>query len=230
MPVGPDLMGQDPRRDGQAIDGRTAAHGRRRARPERPAHQPSRPVASRRVHRNRDLSNRRAPHARRDQKLPVFSGYGLPGVELATRITHGARVLASRRGALTCGAVGGARPNEQRLSVGHAERGEHDGQSLAGAQQAEERWDRGREYPRRSRRVRRPASPPSSVGPVSCVVSPRSWARPRERAPLDEQTLDSPGRSVHGSPPRTHRSCDQCGPSSGESVTRRLRAGSRRSR
>jgi V/A-type H+/Na+-transporting ATPase subunit B len=31
----------------------------------------------------------------RGQKLPVFSGYGLPGLELATRIAHGARVRGS---------------------------------------------------------------------------------------------------------------------------------------
>lgn len=34
----------------------------------------------------------------RDQKLPVFSGYGLPGLELATRIAHAARVRDSDDG------------------------------------------------------------------------------------------------------------------------------------
>jgi V/A-type H+-transporting ATPase subunit B len=34
----------------------------------------------------------------RGQKLPVFSGYGLPGLELATRIAHGARVRGSDEG------------------------------------------------------------------------------------------------------------------------------------
>jgi V/A-type H+/Na+-transporting ATPase subunit B len=34
----------------------------------------------------------------RGQKLPVFSGYGLPGLELATRIAHTARVRSSDEG------------------------------------------------------------------------------------------------------------------------------------
>ena len=34
----------------------------------------------------------------RGQKLPVFSGYGLPGLELATRIAQGARVRGSDEG------------------------------------------------------------------------------------------------------------------------------------
>jgi V/A-type H+-transporting ATPase subunit B len=34
----------------------------------------------------------------RGQKLPVFSGYGLPGLELATRIAEGARVRGSEEG------------------------------------------------------------------------------------------------------------------------------------
>jgi V/A-type H+-transporting ATPase subunit B len=34
----------------------------------------------------------------RGQKLPVFSGYGLPGLELATRIAHTARVRGSEEG------------------------------------------------------------------------------------------------------------------------------------
>jgi V/A-type H+-transporting ATPase subunit B len=34
----------------------------------------------------------------RGQKLPVFSGYGLPGLELATRIAHTARVPGSEDG------------------------------------------------------------------------------------------------------------------------------------
>jgi V/A-type H+-transporting ATPase subunit B len=98
MPVGPDLMGRTLDGMGRPIDGGPALL----AEAERDLNGlPINPVA--RSHPaefiETGISAIDGLHTLvRGQKLPVFSGYGLPGLELATRIAQGARVRASGEG------------------------------------------------------------------------------------------------------------------------------------
>jgi V/A-type H+-transporting ATPase subunit B len=98
LPVGPDLVGRVLDGMGMPIDGEPALlplaqrdlNG-----------QPVNPVA--RAHPaefiETGISAIDGLHTLvRGQKLPIFSGYGLPGLELATRIAQGARVLGSDEG------------------------------------------------------------------------------------------------------------------------------------
>ena len=99
MPVGPDLVGQGPRRHGQPDRRRTP-----RCCPTASATStgsPVNPVA--RAHPaefiETGISAIDGLHTLvRGQKLPVFSGYGLPGLELATRIAQARARPRLRRG------------------------------------------------------------------------------------------------------------------------------------
>jgi V/A-type H+/Na+-transporting ATPase subunit B len=95
MPVGPDLVGRILDGMGTPVDGGPALmpEGERAL-----GGQPINPVA--RAHPSEfietGVSAIDGMHTLvRGQKLPVFSGYGLPGLELAVRIAEGARVRGS---------------------------------------------------------------------------------------------------------------------------------------
>ena len=64
MSVGPDLVGRVLDGMGRPVDGGPPLLPEARARPQRAAGQPRRASAPVRVHRDRDLGDRRAPHAR----------------------------------------------------------------------------------------------------------------------------------------------------------------------
>jgi V/A-type H+-transporting ATPase subunit B len=98
MPVGPDLVGRILDGMGRPVDGGPALlpEGERAL-----DGQPVNPVA--RAHPSEfietGVSAIDGMHTLvRGQKLPVFSGYGLPGLELAVRIAEGARVRSSDDG------------------------------------------------------------------------------------------------------------------------------------
>jgi V/A-type H+-transporting ATPase subunit B len=98
MPVGPDLVGRILDGMGRPVDGGPALlpEGERAL-----DGQPVNPVA--RAHPSEfietGISAIDGMHTLvRGQKLPVFSGYGLPGLELAVRIAEGARVRSSDDG------------------------------------------------------------------------------------------------------------------------------------
>ena len=98
MPVGPDLVGRVLDGMGSPIDGGPALlpDGERDL-----GGSPVNPVA--RAHPSEfietGISAIDGMHTLvRGQKLPVFSGYGLPGLELAVRIAEGARVRSSDEG------------------------------------------------------------------------------------------------------------------------------------
>ena len=85
---------------------RRADHSGGAPRHHRRADQPVRPRHAGRLHRDGHLGHRRAEHAGPGQKLPIFSGSGLPANELAAQIVRQARVKSGEQFAVVFAAMG----------------------------------------------------------------------------------------------------------------------------